>query len=227
MPMLFRLLFFLIVIMQSVHAELNGRWLLTITGSDRLEFGTEHLAGGLLIPWQSELEFTLKDGMFNQGTGSARLLADIDTYSRPQDMFDCQQVKGVFASNSGQSFATPHLRYQAFPMLGKVVAERVQLRPYLEYPGNYYAVLYACSTSDTRGSFWVERSPRIARELGKRQNAQIKASDSSYSAHIKEVKTIPPGPDIELPLVDGLQFSLVEEYGLRTLNYSLRRIGDE
>ncbi len=224
---MFRLLILLIVIMQSAHAELDGRWLLTISGSDRLEFGTEHLAGGLSIPWQSELEFTIKDGVFQQGTGNARLLADIDTYSRPQDMFDCEQVQGIFASNSGQSFSTPHLRYRAFPMLGQVVSDRVQLKPFLEYPGNYYAVLYECSTDDSRGSFWLDRSPRIARELGKRQNAQLKASESGYSAHIKEVKTIPPGPDIDLPLIDGLQFSLEQDYGLRTLNYTLQRIADE
>ncbi len=227
MQPLFRLLILLIVTMQSVHAEVNGRWLLTITGSDRLEFGTENLAGGLLIPWQSELEFTIKDGIFNQGTGRARLLAEINTYSRPEDMFACEQVKGIFASNSGQSFSTPHLRYQAFPMLGKVVGDRVELKPFLEYPGNYYAVLYECSTSDTRGSFWIDRSPRVARELGKRQNAQVKTSESGYSVNIKEVKTIPPGPDIDLPLIDGLKFSLIEEYGLRTLEYSLQRIADQ
>ncbi len=227
MPLALRLLILLIVTMQPVHAQVDGRWKLTIEGSDRLEFGTENLAGGLIIPWLSELEFTIKNGVFNQGTGSARLLPDIRAYSRPEEMFECEKVKGIFASNSGQSFSTPHLRYKAFPMLGKVIDGRVQLLPYLEYPGNYYAVLYRCSTSDTRGSFWLERAPRVARELSRRQNAEEEVSDSLYTVKVKEVKTVPPGPDIDLPLIDGLNFTLVEEYGLRKLEYTLRRIGDD
>ena len=227
MKLLYKSLILLIVSIQTIDADQNGRWLLTISGVDRLEFGTEQLAGGLTVPWETRLEFTIKNGAFNQGTGNARLLSDIATFSRPKDMFDCQQVTGVFASNSGQSFSTPHLRYQAFPMLGKVIGDKIQLMPYLEYPGNYYAVLYQCSTRDSLGSFWLERSPRIARELSKRQNAEVKQVGSEFSAHIKEVKSIPPGPDLVLPLVDGLELSLTQEYGLRTIEYSLQRIADE
>lgn len=213
--------------MQSAYAEVDGRWQLIISGTDQLEFGTEFLAGGLSIPWETVMEFNVKNSVFDKGTGTARLLPDITTYSRPEAMFDCQQEAGIFASNSGQSFSTPHLRYQAFPMLGEVKQGTVVLKPFLEYPGNYYAVLYECSTEDELGAIWLERSPRIARELGKRQNPQFKVDNDTYSVNIKEVKNIPPGPELSLPLVDGYEFKLTEDYGARKLNYRLIRIGDE
>lgn len=122
------------------------------------------------------------------------------------------------------SFSTPHLRYKAFPVAGRMVGDTIQLKPFLEYPGNYYAVLYRCETADELGSFWIERAPRIARELSKRQNTITKFEDGIYQAEIKEVKSIPPGPDIEIQLIDGLKFSVTEQYGLRKLEYSLTRV---
>lgn len=219
-------LFFLILTIQLAHADIDGDWKLTISGQDQLEFGTEHMAGGLNIRWLSVLQFTIEDGLFLQGTGTARLLPEIVTTSRPVDMFDCNQVSGTFASNSGQSFSTPHLRYRSFPMLGKVIDQSIRLNPHLDYPGNYYAVLYECKTDNSLGSFWLEQSPRIARELSKRQNALIKVNDLMYSAHIKEVKNIAPGPEMLLPLIDGLSFSVTQEYGFRKLEYQLQRISE-
>ncbi len=160
---------------------MDGRWQLEITGHDQLEFGTEHLAGGVRVDWQSVLDFFIEDGVFKQGTGTASLLPQINTVSRPEGMFECQQESGIFANNDGQSFSTPHLRYRAFPMLGEVKQANVRLYPHLDYPGNYYALLYRCKTGNALGSFWLENSPRIARELSKRQNAIVKVSDSTYS----------------------------------------------
>ena len=139
-------------------------------------------------------------------------------------MFDCHQVSGTFANNNGQSFSTPHLRYRSFPMQGRVIDTAIQLHPRLDYPGNYYAVLYACKTADALGSFWLERSPRIARELSKRQNARVETNGDEYSAHVKEVKNIAPGPELMFPLIDGLNFTVSQEHGMRKLQYLLERI---
>ncbi len=223
----FQYLIFFILSIQHAYADMDGRWQLIITGSDQLEYGTEFLAGGVTIPWQTILEFNIKNSRFDKGTGTARLLPDMTTHSRPEGMFDCQQEPGIFASNSGQSFTMPHLRYQAFPMLGEVKERNILLKPYLDYPGNYFAVLYECSTNDGRGSVWIERSPRIARELGKRQNSQSVIKDGIYSVNIKEVKNIPPGPELSFPLEDGYELMLTDEYGARKLHYHLTRIGDE
>jgi hypothetical protein len=223
-----RVLLLLILIIQPAHANsIDGRWQLTIAGRDQLEFGTEKLAGGVRLGWSILLDFTIRDGLFTQGSGTARLLPDITPVSRPEGMFDCQLDSGIFASSSGQSFATPHLRYQAFPMLGRVSETNITLQPHLEYPGNYYAILYRCKTTSVAGEFWLENSPRVARELGKQQNATISAGDQGYSAQIKEVKNIAPGPDLTLPIIDGLSFTISQEYGLRELNYHLERIADE
>ncbi len=225
MEIMVKSLLLLILTIHLAHADgIEGRWQLIITGQDRLEFGTEQLAGGLQIRWQSVLDFRITEGVFKQGTGTARLLPDILPFSRPPDMFDCHQESGTFASNTGQSFSTPHLRYRSFPMQGRVTGSRVILKPFLEYPGNYYAVLYACKTDKSLGSFWLENAPRIARELSKRQNAQLKAVGPEFNAHIKEVKNIAPGPELEIPLIEGLSFSLSEQYGLRQLHYELIRV---
>ena len=224
MVRLLQLLILLIISIRPVYADTDGQWELTLSGEDRLEFGTERLAAGLNIRWQTVLHFSIENGQFKQGTGKAQLQPEITPYSRPDGMFECNLVNGIFASNRGQSFATPHLRYQAFPMLGKVVGERIQLNPYLEYPGNYFAILYECRTDNSLGEFWIERSPRVARELNKQQNAGVKVVDSVYIASIKEVKNIPPGPEIDLPLTDGLSFSVSQEYGLRRVTYHLQKL---
>ncbi len=227
MRLLLKPLIILIITIQPAYAGMDGRWQLVIDGVDELEFGTQFLAGGLTMKWQSILEFSVVNGQFEQGTATAGLKPEISAYSRPDGMFQCNQVTGTFASRTGSSFSTPHLRYQAFPLTGKVVEEKIQLNPFLEYPGNYYAVMYQCQTDDERGQFWAERSPRVSRELGKRQDADVQIKAGRYSAHIKEIKTIAPGPMMELPLRDGLEMTIEDNFGARNLRYTLRRIADQ
>ncbi len=209
----------------------DGRWLLQIEGRDQLEFGLENLAGGIRLRWRSELEFRIESGRFLRGSGRSRLLPDIEPVSRPPGYFDCAASEGVFVSRNGQSFDMPHLRYRSFPMRGEVLrAEkqgwRVSLNPDLKYPGNYIAVMYRCATTGDQGARWLDASPRVARELGKRQNAEMENGDGYYRVLVKEVKTLPPGPVLELPLQSGLEFVLESEYGLRRLRYRLERLGD-
>ena len=189
-------LVFLILIIQLAYghaqADPDGRWQLSINGVDKLEFGSQFLAGGMIVGWESILEFSIKDGRFEQGTATAHLTPDIQALSRPAQIFDCKQVTGTFASRTGSSFSTPHLRYQAFPLTGQVIGEKVELAPFLEYPGNYFAIMYQCQTEDSRGETWIERAPRVARELGRRQNAETSVKDGFYRAKVKEVKVIAP-----------------------------------
>jgi hypothetical protein len=222
-----KLLIFLIIIIHQAYAIEDGRWQLTISGQDQLEYGTQMLAGGLNIGWESILEFSIKQGRFEQGTSTARLLPNMSAFSRPPEMFECAQVAGTFASRSGVSFSTPHLRYRAFPLNGKVVGDRVELNPYLEYPGNYYAILYQCSTQNELGDFWLERAPRVSRELGKRQDAHSKTEQGAFSVSIKELKSIPPGSKLEIPLIDGFKISMQQDMGGRLIEYQLRRIAEE
>jgi len=227
MRLLNKSLLMLILIIHPAYGTVDGRWQLTINGVDQLEFGTQQLAGGLKISWRSILEFSIKQGQFEQGTVMARLMPQISAFSRPENIFDCSQVIGTFASRSGASFSTPHLRYQSFPLSGKVVAGKVLLVPYLEYPGNYYAVLYQCSTENELGQFWLERAPRISRELGRRQNSSIDTDAKTFKASIKEVKSIPPGPELEIPLQDGFTMRVQQDFGARQLKYELKRIASD
>ncbi len=229
MRLLNKPLIFLIIIIHQAYAFANddGRWQLTIRGHDQLEYGTQMLAGGLNVEWESILEFSVKQGQFDAGTATARLLPNISAFSRPPQVFNCNQEIGTFSSRSGVSFSTPHLRYQAYPLNGKVSAGRVQLNPFLEYPGNYYALLYQCSTSNELGDFWLQSAPRVSRELGKRQNAHVETKEGTFSVRVKELKSIPPGAQLEIPLSDGFRMSMEQETGTRQVEYLLRRIGDD
>jgi hypothetical protein len=219
-----KLLILLMLTIQPVYAGVDGRWKLLISGHDQLEFGSRFLAGGLTLGWQSILDFSIRDGRFEIGTASARLMPNVDAFSNPPAVFDCSQVSGIFANRSGNSFSTPHLRYQAFPLAGRVIDGKVELTPFLEYPGNYYAIMYQCETSDERGANWAEMAPRIGLELGRRQNAQIDVDEGRYTAKIKQVKVIAPGPRLELPLIDGFELAVEENYGARKLRYQLQRV---
>lgn len=226
MTLWFRALCLLIITIQNAQAADDGHWQLTISGVDRIEFGTEKLAGGLIVKWETVLDFTIKDGSFISGTGTAKLKPEIKVFSRPAEFLNCEQVIGTFANRSGLSFSTPHLRYRAFPVTGKLENKVIQLNPYLEYPGNYFAVLYKCSTQSELGEFWIERAPRVSRELSKRQDSNVDHKDGVFSASIKEVKSIAPGLEVRLPLTNGLSFNLQQDYGLRELSYRLAFLGD-
>ena len=227
------LVLILIIMPLPLYAAENGsdgRWLLEIDGRDQLEFGMENLAGGIVVRWRTALEFRIENGRFLRGSGRAELMPDVEPVSRPEGVFTCALNEGVFVSRSGQTFDMPHLRYRSFPMRGRVeqgeAGTRVILQPELKYPGNYLAVMYRCTTDHQQGALWLEASPRIARELGKRQNAQARVEDGRYRATVKEVKTLPPGPLLELPLQDKLELTLESEFGLRRLRYRLQRLTD-
>jgi hypothetical protein len=223
-----KVLYLLILTISSAYGDINnaidGRWRLTITGEDRLEFGTQFLAGGLIMRWRSMLDFSIQDAQFNIGTGTAQLLAEVDSHSRPEDRFNCEVTSGTFVSKNGQTFTTPHLRYQSFPMQGRVIEGEILLNPFLEFPGNYYAVLYECSTRDELGDVWTNSAPRVAQELGKRQSSQVVQQGDEYVVKIKEVKNILPGPELKMPLKGDLAFTISEDHGARVLEFRLQRL---
>lgn len=87
--------------------------------------------------------------------------------------------------------------------------------------------MYQCSTQNEPGDVWLELAPRVSRELGKRQSAQIKNEDGVFSMHIKELKNIPPGSTLKIPLIDGFKMSLEQETGARQVEYQLQRVADK
>ncbi len=55
------------------------------------------LVGGLNIGWESILEFSIKQGRFEQGTSTARLLPNMSAFSRTPQVFECALVSSTFA----------------------------------------------------------------------------------------------------------------------------------
>jgi len=211
----------------SIAQNIDGQWQLKITGKDQLEYGTQKLAGGLLMSWQTVIDFEIQQGQFLQGSGKTNLLPEILPFSRPDNMFQCKSIAGVYATRSGRSVEMPRLRYQGFPVAGEVVQNKVRLVPYIEYPGNHYAVMYQCETSDGLGEFWQDSAPRIATELSKRQNAISTFNGQVYSVKVKEVKNLPPGVELTIPLQSGWQIELNREYGARQVEYQLIKLPNE
>lgn len=218
-------LIFFPVAVQAALSE-DGIWELLINGEDRLEFGTEFLAGGVQIHWRSNLRFEIRQGQFVRGSGTAELNSEVEPFSRPSGRFDCALQQGVFASKNGISFKMPHLRYRSFPVSGTVSGSTIELQPDFDYPGNYYAILYACETLDESGVFWLQSGERFARELGKRQSSITQVDQELFKVSVKEVKPIEPGETLSVPLQNGLQFDFSSEAEGRQLKYHLQKVAE-
>lgn len=218
----------LFLFVNSVSADVNdGNWELRISGKDNLEFGSEFLAGGLTVNWTTSIIFKIVDGHFFSGTGIANLDKSAVPYSRPEGIFTCNKISGTYVSKNGQIFETPHLRYVSFPVTGQVQLKQkesphmIKLKHGMDYPGNYYGMLFECNTENDLGKIWLERSPRVSKEKASRQSIEINKIDKMYSAKIKQVKSVSPGAEIMIPLIDQWQMSFSDSFDESHVKYQL------
>ncbi|MCB1803249.1 MAG: hypothetical protein KDI82_16275 [Gammaproteobacteria bacterium] len=191
----------------AVAGGADGRWRLSIDGHNSYLFGEPQLGGGVRIPWQVDIEFRVRDGQFELGTASARLDGDAEPLSYPPSWFDCRQVEGTYLDSSLSLHETPRIRFAKFPVAGEVDGKVVRLRPGYEPPGNYLAVTYECVAADGRASEWFGLAERGKQVMGKRQDAEKQSRADGLHARVREVVALPPESSLELPLVDGWQFS--------------------
>lgn len=224
----FRLIICFLFLMGSSHADsIDGDWALSIKGKDNLEFGTQFLAGGLILNWTTTLLFSIKDGQFVLGTGLAELSSNITSFSRPENLIKCKTSSGTYVSQNGQIFKTPHLRYIRFPVSGQAQLKKMnspimmKLVHGMEYPGNYYGVLFECKTKDGLGQAWLDQGPKVSKEKASRQSIETQIVNGFYIAKVKQVKAVAPGPELIIPMINHWQMTLSDSFGESTLQYQL------
>lgn len=201
----------------------DGEWHLTISGSNLFFFGTRMLTAGLHQDWTIDIEFHIKNGQFDIASGTGMLVGKPTPYSKPEKMFQCAITEGTYLDRGLNIVSTPHMRYEGFPVAGKVVDEQILLEPGVEYIGNFIAMMYECSTTNTLADVWLERGRLSAQERAKRLGYVIRKENKTTSVKVKEVQAMEPRGTIQLPLKDGYQFKLTDQASMSTVNYSLSR----
>jgi hypothetical protein len=188
-------------------------WRLTLAGHHTYFFGDRNYGGGLRIPWEVVIEFGVVDGGFGYGHGRARWIDDIRSVSGPADWFDCRKVNGTYLDRNLNLHETPRVRLAAFPVAGAVHRDRVRLKPGYEPPGNYLAVTYECDTDNPAADSWFGLAERGKQVHGKRQDIETRREGAYQWVRVREVESLPPDGEIELPLVDGWVFEQGNETG--------------
>ena len=204
-------------------AEEDGAWRLKISGSNLFFYGTRMLTAGVRQDWEVDIEFSIKNGGFEVGSGTGRLLGEPKPYSKPEHMFQCTAIDGSYLDRGLNIVSTPRMRYQGFPLAGEVAGGQVVLRPGVEYIGNFIAMIYECSTADPLAEVWLERGRRSAIERAKRLGATPRIEGGRTIVRVKEVQPIAPRGVIELPLVDGYRFYLQDQAALSEWMYVLTK----
>jgi hypothetical protein len=139
-------------------------------------------------------------------------------------MFRCESIQGSYLDRGLHEVTTPHIRYEGFPVAGKLVGKQLTLLPDVEYIGNFIAMMYECQTDNTLGSVWLERGRLSSMERGKRQDAKANTNSKHYSVKIKELQFMEPRGTYEIPLLDGLKFTQQDQASFSEKTFELRLI---
>lgn len=197
----------LVLVLEAVAADTDGRWRLTITGHNTYCYGEPQVGGGLRLPWETVIGFRIDAGAFELGNGRARISGPTANVSHPPGWVQCEQVQGSYLDSSLMLHETPCIRFAAFPVAGEVVDGRVVLRPGYRPPGNYLAPTYECMLRDSRAGHWFALAERSKQVLGKRQDAEKQIDGERLTARVREVVVLPPEASLTLPLKAGWQFT--------------------
>lgn len=209
---------------KSPGASMDGGWQLTIEGHQTFVFGEPGFGGGVRIPWEVVIQFQIRDDVFMIGSGSARWLDKITPLSSPPGWFDCRQVDGTYLDSNLVLHETPRVRFAGFPVAGSLDGGRVLLRPGYQPPGNYLAVTYECVTDNPSADGWFDLAERGKQVLGKRQDVETRRDGTRQVARVREVASLPPEAQLDLPLQDGWTFVQGSGNAASLVSYRLQRL---
>ena len=204
----------------------EGRWQLRMSGHHSFLFGETGFGGGVRIPWEVLIQFEISDGEYLIGSGSARLLGSEEAVSRPPGWFDCRQVEGTYLDSNLALHETPRVRFSGFPVAGSLHGGRVRLQPGYSPPGNYLAVTYECMTENPAAENWFALAERGKQVLGRRQDAETRRDAARQVARVREVASLPPESQLDLPLENGWTFAQGAADGASLISYELRRLSN-
>jgi hypothetical protein len=201
----------------------DGRWRLVISGHNTFVYGDQILAAGLRIPWEVVIDFSIADGQYRLGQGSAQWLPEVSSYSHPPGWFRCELNDGTYLDRSLNLQDTPWVRYQAFPVAGAVEGGEVVLRADLDASGNYLALTYQCDSDNPAAVEWFTFASRGRQEQGRRQDAVQSTEGDHRHVEIREVGALPPRGTLRLPLREGWFLQVGGDDELDAISYRLQR----
>lgn len=202
------------------------RWRLSISGHHRYIFGDRAIHGYLQIPWEVELQFSLLDGRFSGGSGLARWFDRVEYGSRPQGWIECRLREGSYLDANLRLRKMPRVRFERFPLSGRLEQGVLQLQPGYSPPGNYLAIRYGCESDQAAAGNWFLYASRARNEEGRRQDAETSQQGDHREATISEVKALPPLDGVTLPLREGWHFQQGNEDSAYFARYRLERVVD-
>lgn len=205
-------------------APIDGEWHVKITGTNLFFYGTRILTAGLQQRWEIDMQIHIREGQFDVGSGKGRLIGKPEPYSRPEKMFVCKIIAGSYLDRGLNIVETPHMRYEGFPVAGKVVDDNIILEPGVEYIGNFIAMMYECSTSDRLADVWLERGRLSALERAKRLGVTVTMDGNRATVKVKEIQSMAPRGSMELPLIDGHRFRLYDQAAMSEVEYRVSKL---
>jgi len=204
--------------------DLDGQWRLVISGHHSFLFGDHILAAGLRIPWETIIEFRIRDGAYVVGNGETHWGPEVVDYSRPANWFRCRLSTGTFLDRGLHLRETPWVRLPRFPVAGEVHGQQVTLVPGFDSAGNYLAVTYHCENREPAANNWFTYAERGRKEGGWRQDAITAEADGVRSVEVKEVRSLPPEGPLTLPLQSGPVITLGDDQAPSSASYRLERL---
>lgn len=116
------------------------RWRFTIDGWNTLYFGGNFLAGGLRVYIRLSVDFTIKDGRYAGGSGTASFTKFVN-HTKPAGVYQCDPIKGTYLDKKLGQHQVPFIRYRTFGVPGSASSTSASLNLPLE---NDYAVRFDC-----------------------------------------------------------------------------------
>lgn len=214
----------LLVTIPASAADNNGDWQLKINGTSLFFYGSVMLTAGLEQDWEILMDFTIKNGQFDVGSGKSRLVGDPRSVSKPEEMFSCRSIAGSYMNSSLKEVTMPHIRYQGFPVSGQLLGKQLTLSPALHDIGNFISLIFECKTTNSLADVWEDFGDRNIHDRGKRLGVDKFHEGDVFRIVGKEIQFVEPRGDIELPLIDGLLLKRDNQTQLSTVRYELRKI---
>lgn len=157
------------------------RWRVTFTGYNVFYIKgyyikTDQSAYGIKVHWRTVVDFTIKNGKFNKGSGKNSIV-EVKTYSKPPGIADCITLKGS-------------MKYEksAFNVTGTATKSTAFLR----LPGKEYLIGYTCyldtdALKDVLKSKGYKKFPSL-RDLAKTVTRKVNSESFTSGRHTVSLK---------------------------------------
>ena len=189
------------------------KWQVTWVGWDTLFFGDNTLAGGLKPYWEVRVVFTIEDGKYKEGSGTARFLK-FESHSHPPGVYDCVPLKGFAIDAQLKKHPSPYIKDQKFNVPGSSTSSSATLQMPKE---NYYLVDYDCVMDSDHAKV------ALGKKFGQIGAKEKVKQSSKYKSIEQNARLLPSGPQ-KIPLQDGWKQNFGETKSMDAHFIDVKRI---